>query len=1747
MKKLISVLICFSMIFSFASTAFAAGGLGTEASPYLISTVEELQAISSDLDSSYRLVNDIDLDGVDFSPIGDASVGAFTGSFDGNGYKISNFFIISSAKHVGLFGYCDGEIKNLTLENADVEGGRYTGGIVGYLDINGSITDCSVSGTVYGECTVISAYVGGIAGYSAGVITDCENNSSVSACAAGQNSYSSAGGIVGYCVGRITDCENNSTVHAYANVHYTRNISGGIVGEYNSESVFENCINNGLVTADCSYYYSYTISKGTNSTDHDYNYYSYVGGLIGYGSKITINNSSNNGKINLLGEKNPSKTYNSSSSGYTYYDYFYGTHLGGILGYAFEAIINNSTNLSDFEDVRSDSGGLAGKASSIIIDNCFNYGNVNCAGFVYSCSNAQIKNSNNYGNNLTSGFLNTGSTVLIENCNNYGSITSKYDASGFVYNAYDITISNCSNYGVITSKRDVAGFVTSSYGSVTISNCSNYGDILIDDGYTSYAGGFVARANKVNISKSKNIAQIHINIPGDSDNRTSGYVGGLCGEAYGTISECSVYGDIYLSTFKSTSDFWGHTDGYAGGIVGKSNNSSSSTSLSVKNCSIVSNVSSSSGHSDSGAIVGKYEYPKYFKGDKNYYIGSCRNSYGVSYTTNSNFSLSDGLTILTEEKMKNSKNFVGWDFETVWICDPNINSGYPTLRCFYDDLNLSEQYIYLKPTDNLSLETFYGEEKAEDVEWVSSNEAVATVSENGTVTPVSGGNVIITAKDSAGRKAMCYILIRAESNGIILEDTTVNLNSTATLTATNLAGENIVKWESSDSSVVSVSATTSSSSKLTARKIGTATITATSTFGNTATCTVTVTSYATSISLPETASINRGDSTSLALTVSPSPTQSLLSWTSSDNSIATVDENGVVTGVSCGTVVIIVETDNGLSDICTVTVLAPAESLTMERGSITLTKGFTDKVVAIPSPEDTTDTITYTSSNTSCVTINPSTGVITGVEVGTSTITATSTSGKKAYCVVTVVDVENPVTDIYFEEEEINISKNEIVTLEPVILPADATNQKFVWCVSDPNIATVTQTGVVKGINGGTTTVTATTADGGYTAECIVNVIVNVDSVSLNLTEETLSIGETTALEAVISPANATNKNVSWSSNDDSVATVDENGIVTAVSKGTATITVTTEDWAKTATCVITVIEPVTAVEISQNSASVVLNEILQLSASVVPSETKYTDIIWSSSDETVATVSENGIVTANKLGIATITATAHNGVNAVCEIYVVAFEGAEYTEFECEKTADGTAVRITAYCGTSSDVVIPKAIGGLPVTSLGANLFADCKQTIDTLTITKTVTEIEMGSFDSSVGKVLCYENSVAHTYCKTNGINYEFIFEMTVNPSSVTMTKGNGKQLSVNITPSTMADTAIKWTSSNIAIATVDENGVVTGVGLGTTSIVVSTIDGGYYAICEVVVTGYKVEYYSDGNLHFSEYLFEGEELTVPDIPIREGYTFEKWSPDVAETMSNENLVYEAVWNANVHNVSFIVEGETYHSYDCAYSDVITTPDIPQIEGCSFVGWTPSIPETMPNNDISFTAVFELATYTATFVADGTVISTQTFTIETESLDEPPVPQKAGYYACWSGYTIEAKDMTIVAKYYSPEAVMISKRTLDIGETYRLLPSCNFEVTDKSWKSSDTSVATVNQHGKVTAVGEGECRITVTCYGKDSLGNDIQASKSTKIIVNGKSETTNIKQSFREMFDEFFEVTLHDILYNFREFMIVLLRYAY
>ena len=251
------------------------------------------------------------------------------------------------------------------------------------------------------------------------------------------------------------------------------------------------------------------------------------------------------------------------------------------------------------------------------------------------------------------------------------------------------------------------------------------------------------------------------------------------------------------------------------------------------------------------------------------------------------------------------------------------------------------------------------------------------------------------------------------------------------------------------------------------------------------------------------------------------------------------------------------------------------------------------------------------------------------------------------------------VTNITLSSESISLVEGDNETLTATVSPSNATNKKVIWTSTDGSIASV-DNGKVTALKPGKTTIKATSDDGGKTATCQVTVnakVYKVESVSLDRTSITLTEGDSQTLTATVSPSNATNKNVSWKSSNTSVATV-SNGKVSALKAGTATITVTTEDGGKTATCQVTVNARVYNVEsVSLDKTGITLTEgdTETLTATVYPSYASNKNVSWKSSNTSVATVS-NGKVTAIKAGTATITVTTDDGgKTATCMVTVEA------------------------------------------------------------------------------------------------------------------------------------------------------------------------------------------------------------------------------------------------------------------------------------------------------------------------------------------------------------------------------------------------------------------------------------------------------------------------------------------------------------
>ena len=494
----------------------------------------------------------------------------------------------------------------------------------------------------------------------------------------------------------------------------------------------------------------------------------------------------------------------------------------------------------------------------------------------------------------------------------------------------------------------------------------------------------------------------------------------------------------------------------------------------------------------------------------------------------------------------------------------------------------------------------------------------------------------------------------------------------------------------------------------------------------------------------------------------------------------------------------------------------------------------------------TVDTVTVGSSADDSVIIMKNGAVIKNLNAkedvsvkGTGTIEKISGSGDVTK--ENGITVGVAVTGVKLDKTEANVTVDGQITLKATVSPDNAGNKEVEWSSSDSTIASVDNNGVVTGHKAGTATITVKTKDGGKTATCKVTVtdkVVAVTEVKLDKTTAEMKVGDTLTLTATVTPDNATNKKVTWKSDKTDIADVDANGKVTAKAKGTATITVTTEDGGKTAKCVVTVDEkapetvPVTGITLDKTELTLKVGETYQLKHTLNPENATNKNVTWSGNN--YVNVTGQGLVTAKKVtgdNPVDITVTTQEGnFTATCKVTVTA---ADKTELETAITEAESAKTDIAVSTDGSDVEPTK----------------------------KWVTQSEMDSFDNAITDAETVKNNnnataeqITEAITALNGAKEAFVKaqkagtketvvkvdSVTLNNSSLTLTVDETATLTATVTPENATNKEIKWESNNQSIATVDENGTVTAVGEGTATIT-ATADG-VKAECTVTVNKAK-----------------------------------------------------------------------------------------------------------------------------------------------------------------------------------------------------------------------------------------------------------------------------------------------------------------
>ena len=427
-----------------------------------------------------------------------------------------------------------------------------------------------------------------------------------------------------------------------------------------------------------------------------------------------------------------------------------------------------------------------------------------------------------------------------------------------------------------------------------------------------------------------------------------------------------------------------------------------------------------------------------------------------------------------------------------------------------------------------------------------------------------------------------------------------------------------------------------------------------------------------------------------------------LTWQSSNPEVATVDANGVVTGISEGEATITARNSNGLSASSEVTVTnisAPITNVSLNFSDLEIRKDSSQGLRATITPKETTDdkTLTWESSNPEVATVS-STGVVTARRPGNAIITVRTSNGLTDTCNITVI---SQITSVHLNLTAITLDEGVSQTLRATINPSDTTDDKtLTWLSSNTNVATVDQEGNVTAVKEGVATITVTTVNG-RRAECKITVNkpsenIPIESVSLDKTTLTLEEQEAETLVATINPSETTDdKTLTWKSSNPEVATVDNNGKVTAVKDGTTTITVTTVNG-KEATCTVTVTKkpvPIESVSLNKTTLTLEEQEAETLVATINPSDT--TDdktLTWKSSNPEVATVDQEGKVTAIKEGSATITVTTVNGKEATCTVTVLNATALE-DAIDRAEAIDGSTYTADSYSALQTAIANGKAV----------------------------------------------------------------------------------------------------------------------------------------------------------------------------------------------------------------------------------------------------------------------------------------------------------------------------------------------------------------------------------------------------------------------------------------------------------------------
>ena len=714
------------------------------------------------------------------------------------------------------------------------------------------------------------------------------------------------------------------------------------------------------------------------------------------------------------------------------------------------------------------------------------------------------------------------------------------------------------------------------------------------------------------------------------------------------------------------------------------------------------------------------------------------------------------------------------------------------------------------------------------VTWSSTNPGVASVA-NGVVTGVSIGTAsIIASTTGAADTADIFV----SENDIVLDvqpsaaavamGDTVNFTATARTRSGDVIPIGNFTWVASDTSTASFVG----AGLLRTKKEGEIEVTAEA-LQRQATGTVRVfRSPVASVTMsPSTANVYKGATTTFVVTLRDQNGRLVeedISWNSSDITKATVDEDGKVTGVGVGTVVISATADRKTGSATVYVMNPPASSLTLNVPSSTLAVGAEMQASVTASDAGgetlTGKTIAYQSGNPSVATVSNN-GTVKGITEGSVTISAIvdgivarqpiNVRGGKATSLL--ISPASPIVNVGFESQ-----------LTAVVLDQNGVpmaNQSVSWSSANTSVATISAAGVVKGISGGTSNITATSGSASATVSASVQTApvasVRVSPTSLSMVANKQGIVTAEALDG--SGSVLSGRVVSWSSANPAVATVTNSGVVTSLAAGSTTLTASIEG--KTAGLPITVssapLAPVAAVSVSLANSSLNPSQQTQATATLTDASGNVLSgrsVTWSSMDTAVAKVSASGLVTTFAGGTVAIIASSE-GKSGSASLTVSTPIGAPVYRINAEVPTQNLVVGQQVQTMVKLYDAAGNILTGRTITYTSDN------STVITVSATGVVKGVGSGNTKmrvSSGGVTVQEPLYVTGTAGPVSSI--------VVTPSSSALQVGQTAQASATAKDAqgaTLSGQTFTWTTSNPSAAIVSGSGLITAVGAGSATI--------------------------------------------------------------------------------------------------------------------------------------------------------------------------------------------------------------------------------------------------------------------------------------------------------------------------------------